>query len=124
MNEHDYEPLPGLPAPLPPGESILWQGAPCWRSLALRAMRVRQFAIYFIFLAAWGVVGGLTPLVASLKADDDGNRQVDEVAPGDEVPETLHCMTPCMVETVGRRPLSAEAPLLSHARVPPVTEGA
>ena len=30
VNEHDYEPIPGLPAPLPPGESILWQGAPCW----------------------------------------------------------------------------------------------
>ena len=60
MNEHDYEPIPGLPAPLPPGESILWQGAPCWRSMALRAMRVRQFAIYFAILAAWGVLGGLS----------------------------------------------------------------
>jgi len=60
VNEHDYEPIPGLPAPLPPGESILWQGAPCWRSMALRAMRVRQFAIYFAILAAWGVLGGLS----------------------------------------------------------------
>jgi hypothetical protein len=60
VNEHDYEPVPGLPAPLPPGEDILWQGAPCWRSMALRGMRVRQFAIYFAVLAAWGVVGGLS----------------------------------------------------------------
>jgi hypothetical protein len=60
VNEHDFEPIPGLPAPLPPGESILWQGAPCWRSLALRAMRVRQFAIYFGLLAVWGVLGRLS----------------------------------------------------------------
>jgi hypothetical protein len=55
--EHDYEPVPGLPAPLPEGETMLWQGAPEWRSLALRAMRVRAIAIYFVALAVWGVFG-------------------------------------------------------------------
>jgi hypothetical protein len=55
VNEHDYEPIPGLPAPLPPGETILWQGSPCWRSLAWRALRVRQFAFYFSILVLWAV---------------------------------------------------------------------
>jgi hypothetical protein len=59
MNEHDYEPVPGLPAVLPQGETILWQGAPCWRTLARRAMRVRLVAGYFVLLAAWGVSGRL-----------------------------------------------------------------
>jgi hypothetical protein len=59
MNEHDYEPVPGLPAPLPQGEAILWQGAPCWRTFARRAMRVRLVAGYFVLLAAWGVSGRL-----------------------------------------------------------------
>jgi Bacterial PH domain len=60
MNEHDYEPIPGLPAPLPSGESILWQGAPNWESLAYRAMRVRRFAVYFALLAVWDVAGGIS----------------------------------------------------------------
>jgi hypothetical protein len=55
VNEHDYEPIPGLPAALPPGESIVWQGAPCWRNLAWRALRVRQFAAYFSILTLWAV---------------------------------------------------------------------
>ena len=60
VKEHDYEPVKGLPAPLPDGESILWQGAPGWRALARRAMRVRMFAAYFAVLIAWSVVSGLT----------------------------------------------------------------
>jgi hypothetical protein len=60
MNEHDYEPIPGLPAPLPAGETILWQGAPCWETLAWRAMRVPQISIYFAILAAWGLIAGIS----------------------------------------------------------------
>lgn len=44
--DFDFEPSPGLPAPLPAGEKLLWQGAPDWRVLALTAFRVRDFAIY------------------------------------------------------------------------------
>jgi Bacterial PH domain len=55
MNEHDYEPTPGLPAPLPVGEVILWQGAPRWDTLARRAMRVRWVAGYFVVIAVWGI---------------------------------------------------------------------
>ncbi|WP_439595532.1 photosynthetic complex putative assembly protein PuhB [Falsiroseomonas sp.] len=50
--EHDGEPIPGLPGPLPKGESILWQGAPEWRGIARRALFVRGVAIYFLLMAA------------------------------------------------------------------------
>lgn len=42
-----------LPAPLPPGERVLWQGRPDWRVLARRAFHVRGAGIYFGLLAAW-----------------------------------------------------------------------
>ncbi|MEL7372229.1 MAG: photosynthetic complex putative assembly protein PuhB [Myxococcota bacterium] len=50
MNEFEYEEVPGLPGKLPPGESILWQGAPDWRALARRTFHVRAIAIYFALL--------------------------------------------------------------------------
>ncbi len=50
--EHDWEPVPGLPAPLPAGERILWQGAPDPRALAIRAFHVRKIAIYFAIVGA------------------------------------------------------------------------
>ena len=46
FSEHDTEPVLGLPAPLPPGETLLWQGSPRWWSLALDAYRVRALAFY------------------------------------------------------------------------------
>jgi len=49
-------PVRGLPDRLPPGETILWQGAPEWRALAVRAFHVRKVAAYFALLAAWIVV--------------------------------------------------------------------
>ncbi len=59
MNEHDSEPVRGLPAVLPPGETILWQGAPEWRMLARRAFHVVGVGIYFCLLLAWSVAAGL-----------------------------------------------------------------
>lgn len=47
FSEHDSEPVRGLPAALPAGEYILWQGAPQWRSLAMNAYRLRQLTAYF-----------------------------------------------------------------------------
>ncbi|MEL7028508.1 MAG: photosynthetic complex putative assembly protein PuhB [Pseudomonadota bacterium] len=47
------EPIRGLPEQLPPGERILWQGAPDWRRLALRAFHVRAIALYFGAFAIW-----------------------------------------------------------------------
>ncbi len=60
LKEHDYEPLPGLPAPLPEGETILWQGAPDWETLARRGMRVRMVSFYFVLLVIWGLSGNLS----------------------------------------------------------------
>ena len=48
--EHAYEPVPGLPAELPQGERILWQGAPSWQRFAIHALHVRKAAIYFVAL--------------------------------------------------------------------------
>ena len=59
MSEHEIEPVRGLPAPLPAGERILWQGEPCWRGLALRTFHVRKIAIYCAVLLAWRVVSDL-----------------------------------------------------------------
>ena len=52
MNEYESEPVRGLPEHLPEGESIVWQGAPAWRQLAVRAFHVRKIAVYFVLLAA------------------------------------------------------------------------
>ena len=52
FSEHDTEPVLGLPAPLPPGETLLWQGSPRWWSLALDAYRVRALAFYFAVVVA------------------------------------------------------------------------
>jgi hypothetical protein len=54
-HEHDdfaVEP-PGLPAPLPEGEQMLWQGKPGWMAMAIRAFHVRLVAIYFAALMVW-----------------------------------------------------------------------
>ncbi len=53
--EHEGEPIRGLPGHLPAGEHILWQGAPDWRTLARTALKAHWVAIYFGGLAAWGV---------------------------------------------------------------------
>lgn len=51
--EHDSEPVPGLPAPLPAGEMLLWQGSPCFSGLARRALHLRWLSVYFLLLALW-----------------------------------------------------------------------
>lgn len=56
MREYDVEPIPGLPERLPPGEEVLWQGSPSWKSLARRAFHVRKVAIYFGVLAVLAVL--------------------------------------------------------------------
>lgn len=57
--EHEGEPVRGLPGRLPEGEHILWQGEPDWRVLSRTAMRAHWVAIYFGVLAAWNLVNGL-----------------------------------------------------------------
>jgi len=58
--DHDdfaFEPIPGLPERLPEGETMLWQGSPEWRSLAVSAFHIRKVAAYFGLLLAWQVAG-------------------------------------------------------------------
>ena len=57
-DDFDFEPAPGLPAPLPKGEELLWQGTPDWKSLAIRAYHVRKVAFYFLALMGWRVAYG------------------------------------------------------------------
>jgi len=53
VSEHEFEPVRGLPEPLPRGESILWQGGPRWTVLAREAFHATPIAIYFGVLLAW-----------------------------------------------------------------------
>jgi hypothetical protein len=62
ITEYEHEAVPGLPGRLPPGERIVWQGAPDWRALARTAFHTRGVAIYFAVLTAialgFAVTGG------------------------------------------------------------------
>lgn len=51
--DFDFEFKPGLPAPLPPGETLLWQGKPDTRALAREAFRVRWVFGYLLIIALW-----------------------------------------------------------------------
>jgi hypothetical protein len=53
MSQDDFafEPQPGLPAPLPKGERILWQGRPDTTALAREAFLTRWVAGYFALVA-------------------------------------------------------------------------
>jgi len=52
LQEHDHEPVPGLPQELPAGERILWQGAPRWQALAVEAFHFRKLTLYFSLILA------------------------------------------------------------------------
>jgi Bacterial PH domain len=58
MNEFEYEPIPGLPAHLPAGEQLLWQGSPEWRAVARRVLHVRGVSYYFAAILVWRVASG------------------------------------------------------------------
>ena len=70
-DDYDVEPVPGLPERLPVGEQMLWQGAPRWQDLALRAYHVDKIAAYVAVLITIRLVlavrGGqlLKPALAS-----------------------------------------------------------
>lgn len=55
MSDHDFdfEPQPGIPAPLPEGEEILWQGKPDMWMLARDAFKIRWMTGIMLFAAAW-----------------------------------------------------------------------
>ena len=63
MTNHDdfhTEPVPGLPAHLPDGEKILWQGKPEIRPLFVTALHGRKVAIYFVILAIWKLISSVS----------------------------------------------------------------
>lgn len=49
----DSRPVGDAPADLAADERVLWQGAPDWRSFALRSLRVREVSVYFMAIMAW-----------------------------------------------------------------------
>jgi len=51
--KQDFNQFKELPAPLPLGERVIWQGKPSFRGLALRAFHIREVAIYFGLLLVW-----------------------------------------------------------------------
>ena len=56
-SEVEFEPIPGLPHALPPGERLLWQGRPSWRGLARHTFQVRWLSAYFgVFTIARAVI--------------------------------------------------------------------
>jgi hypothetical protein len=52
--------IEGIREPLPEGERVLWQGAPSWRALSVRAFHIRKVAIYFGLLLAWRLAASLS----------------------------------------------------------------
>jgi hypothetical protein len=60
VKEYEYEPIRGLPEHLPPGEEMLWQGAPRWTALARRAFHVWKVALYFAVIIVWRVLADLS----------------------------------------------------------------
>ena len=42
-----------LPAPLPAGERVIWQGKPSFKGLALRSFHIHEVALYFGVLMLW-----------------------------------------------------------------------
>lgn len=59
-DEYDFEPVPGLPAHLPEGEQLLWQGSPSAKATAFRVLHVGWVAAYFAVLLGWRLAAGLS----------------------------------------------------------------
>jgi hypothetical protein len=68
MSEHDFEPIRGLPGNLPEGETLLWQGAPNWLTLAQQAFHVRAVGAYFLAMLLWRLAGAVLGGEAPIKA--------------------------------------------------------
>lgn len=71
-HEHEFEAAPGLPAPLPASERILWQGSPDWRLLGNEAFHLKTLSIYFALMVmlqavlSWDASLGLSKNVVAL----------------------------------------------------------
>jgi hypothetical protein len=68
-DDFEFEPVPGLPGPLPPQEQLLWQGTPDWWALAVGAFHARKVGIYLLLMLGWQSVNALrAPSAGSFKA--------------------------------------------------------
>ena len=48
--------IKGIPGVLPPGETVLWRGRPCWQSLARQLCHTRGALLYFAVVLAGSAV--------------------------------------------------------------------
>ena len=61
MSDHDdfaFDVAPGIPAPLPKGEEVLWQGRPDTNALAREAFKIRWIAGYMALIVLWKAGAG------------------------------------------------------------------
>lgn len=58
--EFEHEPIPGLPANLPEGEQILWQGSPSAAATAWSVLHIGWVGAYFAVLLTWRLFAGLS----------------------------------------------------------------
>jgi hypothetical protein len=61
MSDHDdfaFDVAPGIPAPLPKGEEVLWQGRPDASALAREAFKIRWIAAYMALIVLWKAGAG------------------------------------------------------------------
>lgn len=58
-HEHEFEAAHGLPEALPAGETLLWQGSPDAKLIAVQALHIRKVAVYFALLLAWRLASDL-----------------------------------------------------------------
>lgn len=62
MSDHDdfaFDAAPGIPAPLPKGENILWQGRPAVLPLAREAWKLNWIMGYMAVIVIWKAANGL-----------------------------------------------------------------
>ena len=52
-DDFEIEPIPGLPAKLPKGEHIVWQGKPDRGTFARVVLHERKIVLYFLLLIGW-----------------------------------------------------------------------
>lgn len=55
--DFDFEPVPGLPAELPQGETIVWQGRPDAMRLAREAFKINWILTYMLAIVVWRAGG-------------------------------------------------------------------
>lgn len=104
--EHDAEPLPGLPAPLPAGETLLWQGRPEPAGLATRGLGLRGLAAYF---------GGLMLLQGGIGFSQGGG--VMEVGGGLLISAGIGLFCLALLRWIGRAAARASIYTITDKRV-------